>query len=123
MQRAIIPLLNPDVVEQETLAIQKHFAHKREIVLRRLNEMGFVLHNDPKGGFYAFVSLENMPAALQDGQTFFNKALENKVICVPGEFFDVDPGKRRSHIPSRLSHYVRIFYGDLYFLHRAIIHP
>jgi len=111
MQRAIIPLLTPEVAHTETIAIQEHFKEKREVVLKRLVEMGFVLHNDPQGGFYAFVSLENMPPSLRDGRQFFKKALEYKVICVPGEFFDVDPGKRRSHIPSRLSHYVRISYG------------
>ena len=41
----------------------------------------------------------------------FEAALERKVICVPGEFFDVNPGKRRSHIPSRLSGYVRLSFG------------
>jgi hypothetical protein len=111
IQRAILPLLNPEVAKTETLAIQKHFKHKREIVLKRLTAMGFVLHNIPEGGFYAFVSLENLPEPLRNGLRFFELALEYKVICVPGEFFDVDPGKRRSHIPSRLSHYVRISYG------------
>lgn len=111
MQRAIIPLLHPDIANQEACAIQEHFKQKRELVLRRLKEMGFVLHNNPQGSFYAFVSLENMPESLRDGRAFFKKALEYKVICVPGEFFDVDPGKRRRHIPSRLSHYVRISYG------------
>lgn len=111
MQRAILPLLKPAIAEQETQAIQRHFKQKRELVMRRLREMGFVLHNEPQGGFYAFASLENMPDGLQDGRAFFQKALDYQVICVPGEFFDVDPGKRRSHILSRLSHYVRISYG------------
>jgi N-succinyldiaminopimelate aminotransferase len=30
---------------------------------------------------------------------------------VPGKFFDVDPGRRRDHIPSRLRRYVRVSYG------------
>ncbi|MDQ2993398.1 MAG: pyridoxal phosphate-dependent aminotransferase [Pseudomonadota bacterium] len=111
MQRAIIPLLTKEIAETETRAIQLHFQQKRKLVLQRLIDMGFVLHNDPQGGFYAFVSLENMPESLRDGRKFFKKALEYKVICVPGEFFDVDPGKRRSHFPSRLSHYIRISYG------------
>lgn len=111
MQRAIIPLLDPQVADTEKVAIQKHFKHKRNIVLQRLNELGFVMHNEPQGGFYVFLSLENMPEGLRDGKEFFKRALEYKVICVPGAFFDVDPGKRRSHIPSRLSHYIRISYG------------
>lgn len=42
---------------------------------------------------------------------FFKAALAKKLIVVPGEFFDVDPGHRRSHIPSRLKPYVRISFG------------
>ena len=43
--------------------------------------------------------------------SFFRAALERKVICVPGEFFDVNPGKRRSGRPSRFRHYVRFSFG------------
>ncbi len=39
------------------------------------------------------------------------RALAHKLICVPGEFFDVNPGKRRSHIPSRMRSYVRLSFG------------
>jgi N-succinyldiaminopimelate aminotransferase len=42
---------------------------------------------------------------------FFRAALERKVITVPGEFFDVNPGQRRGHIPSRMRDFVRISYG------------
>jgi aspartate/methionine/tyrosine aminotransferase len=33
------------------------------------------------------------------------------VITVPGEFFDVNPGKRRSGRPSRFRQYVRLSFG------------
>ena len=42
---------------------------------------------------------------------FFRAALDHRVICVPGGFFDVNPGQRRSHIPSRLRHFVRLSFG------------
>ena len=48
---------------------------------------------------------------LNDGMAFFRAALEEKVICVPGEFFDVNPGKRRSGRPSRFRDYVRFSFG------------
>lgn len=111
VQRAAIPLLDINIANQEAKAIQEHFGKKRELVLARLQEMGLVLKSQPQGSFYAFVSLENLPARLQDGMDFFKAALDEKVICVPGEFFDVNPGKRRSHIPSRMKGYVRISYG------------
>jgi len=33
------------------------------------------------------------------------------VIVVPGEFFDVNPGKRRAHRGSRFRHHVRFSFG------------
>ena len=42
---------------------------------------------------------------------FFRAALERNVVVVPGKFFDVDPGRRRDHIPSRLRNHVRVSYG------------
>jgi hypothetical protein len=42
---------------------------------------------------------------------FFREALKRKVICVPGEFFDVNPGKRRSRQASRFRGYVRFSFG------------
>jgi aspartate/methionine/tyrosine aminotransferase len=63
------------------------------------------------GAFYCFASLENLPPALQDGHAFFRAALDRQVIVVPGEFFDINPGKRRSHIPSRLRQFVRLSFG------------
>ena len=44
--------------------------------------------------------------------SFFRAALaEKQVITVPGEFFDVNPGKRRSGRPSRFRRYVRFSFG------------
>ena len=42
---------------------------------------------------------------------FFRAALERKVITVPGEFFDVNPGKRRRGRGSRFGSYVRFSFG------------
>ncbi|WP_275943091.1 hypothetical protein [Pseudenhygromyxa sp. WMMC2535] len=41
----------------------------------------------------------------------FKAALERQVICVPGVFFDIDPGNRRDHIASRLAGFVRLSFG------------
>ena len=38
-------------------------------------------------------------------------ALERQVITVPGEFFDVNPGKRRARSSSRFRSYVRFSFG------------
>ena len=43
--------------------------------------------------------------------SFFRAALEHKVIIVPGEFFDVNPGKRRAGRASRFRDHVRFSFG------------
>ena len=41
----------------------------------------------------------------------FRTTLDKKVITVPGEFFDVNPGKRRSGRASRFKEHVRFSFG------------
>jgi len=111
IQQAALPLLSPECANQEAEAIQEVFQSKRDLLCRRLPELGLQLDVAPQGAFYAFPSLRNLPPALQNGMDFFQAALEEKVIVVPGVFFDVNPGKRRSHIPSRLKHHIRLSFG------------
>lgn len=111
MQRAALPLLERETADREARAIQSAFGEKRRHLLERLPQLGLSLEAAPQGAFYAFVNLENLPPSLQDGHAFFRAALEKQVIVVPGEFFDINPGKRRSHIPSRLKSYVRLSFG------------
>ncbi|MEE2777257.1 MAG: pyridoxal phosphate-dependent aminotransferase, partial [Acidobacteriota bacterium] len=40
---------------------------------------------------------------------FFEEGLEEKVITVPGTFFDVNPGQRRAH--GRYQNYARFSFG------------
>ena len=63
------------------------------------------------GTFYAGATSRGLPPPLNDGMGFFRAALEQKVITVPGEFFDVNPGKRRSGRASRFRNYVRFSFG------------
>lgn len=111
IQRRSLPLLDPEHADTEARAVQKHFGKKREYMLKRLKEMGFIIKHEPEGSFYIFACLDGLPDALRDGFDFFRVALDYRAICVPGVFFDVNPGKRRSHIASRLRNYVRLSYG------------
>lgn len=111
LQQAAIPLLERDHADQEARAIQGCFGAKRQLMVERVRAMGLGLDVMPQGAFYCFVNLGNLPEPLRDGMAFFEAALDHQVIVVPGIFFDVNPGKRRSHIPSRLTSYVRLSFG------------
>ena len=111
IQKASIPLLDLATANDQVRSIQSLFTKKRQLMFDRLTNMGFLIPGLPQGGFYCFASLKNLPEPLHDGMDFFEALLREQVICVPGEFFDVNPGKRRSHIPSRLKSFVRFSYG------------
>ncbi len=111
VQRAAVPLLAAEHVESETRAIREAFLRKRTILMEGLREMGVRLDLEPEGTFYCWGDISALPKGLDDGMSFFRAALERQVITVPGEFFDVNPGKRRSGRPSRFKNYVRFSFG------------
>jgi aspartate/methionine/tyrosine aminotransferase len=112
-QEAAIPMLEPDKVTQEMKALQTHFRDKRDFVIKRLTEIGFTFneHNTPQSTFYIWLDLSALPAGLNDGLNFFQKCLTEKVIVVPGIFFDLNPAKRRDLFDSPCHHFVRLSYG------------
>jgi aspartate/methionine/tyrosine aminotransferase len=111
MQRAAIDVIDFQRTQAETRAIASHFGAKRQRMLDGLRDMGFAVDVPPEGTFYVWASAEHLPPSLADGMRFFRAALERKVITVPGEFFDVDPGNRRGGRWSRFRHYVRFSFG------------
>ena len=111
LQRSAVGLLRPEVVEAETRAIRDAFVRKRAVMLEGLRAAGVRFDVEPEGTFYCWGDVSGLPAGLNDGMSFFRAALERQVITVPGEFFDVNPGKRRSGRPSRFRSYVRFSFG------------
>jgi aspartate/methionine/tyrosine aminotransferase len=111
LQRSAIPLLAPERVQSETAAIRRAFLRKRKILSEGLRQAGVRFDLEPEGTFYCWGDISALPAPINDGMSFFRAALEKQVICVPGEFFDINPGKRRSGRPSRFRHYVRFSFG------------
>jgi aspartate/methionine/tyrosine aminotransferase len=110
LQRAAIPLLQEDSVVAETLAIHNAFREKRDRFHSRLERLGIRTDRAPDGTFYVWGNVSGLPPPLNEGMGFFRAALEQKIIAVPGEFFDVNPGKRRAR-PSRFRNYVRLSFG------------
>jgi len=111
LQRSAVPLLAADVACGETAAIQRTFGRKRQILLDGLRRAGARFDLEPQGTFYCWADVSAFPQDLRDGMALFRALLERRVICVPGEFFDVNPGKRRSGRPSRFKSYVRFSFG------------
>ena len=111
IQRAAIPLLSPEAVTQETKSIHKEFSQKRQVMMDGLRKIGVTFDCEPGGSFYLWGNVSALPEGLNTGMDFFQACLEKKVIAVPGEFFDVNPGKRMKNAGSRFKHYLRFSYG------------
>jgi aspartate/methionine/tyrosine aminotransferase len=79
--------------------------------MKGLRAAGIRIDAAPEATFYCWGDLSGLPEPLNDGMQFLKAALDEKVICVPGEFFDVNPGKRRAGRPSRFRQYARFSFG------------
>ncbi len=122
MQRAAIPLLEPELAEREASAIRRCFSKKRSALVSGLRGLGVRFDREPEGTFYAWADLSGLPEGLRTGMELFRAALDEQVIVVPGAFFDVDPGKRRGGRPSRFRHHARFSFGpDLATVEEAMV--
>lgn len=111
IQRAAVDLVQDAPTRSETNAIQTEFRRKRDYLVGALKALGVTFDLEPEGTFYAWGDLSGLPASIRSGDDFFRAALDERIICVPGHFFDVNPGKRRSGRPSRFVNHVRFSFG------------
>jgi aspartate/methionine/tyrosine aminotransferase len=111
LQHAAVALLTAEHARAEALAIRQTFGKKRALVLDGLKKLVVRFEREPDGSFYAWGNLEGLPPPLDTGGGLFRAALAEKVIVVPGSFFDVDPGQRRVGRASRFEHHARFSFG------------
>jgi aspartate/methionine/tyrosine aminotransferase len=111
LQRAAVSIVNASHARAEGAAIYETFGKKRRRLLDGLSKIGVRCDPEPEGTFYVWGDLSGLPASLRNGDDFFRAALGRQVITVPGEFFDVDPGQRRTARPSRFRHHMRFSFG------------
>lgn len=111
LQHAAMQLLTAEHARAEAEAIRRTFRRKRDKLLDGLRALGVRIEREPEGTFYVWGNLSNLPPPLNTGEGLFRAGLERKVITVPGQFFDVDPGQRRVGRSSRFKHHSRFSFG------------
>ncbi|KAI0684956.1 hypothetical protein BC835DRAFT_1291591 [Cytidiella melzeri] len=111
LQLAAISLLEPEHVHAEKVALQKHFKHKCDHVLKRLARLGLKVSVPLQATFYIWLNLEHLPAPLNNGVTFFEELLKEKCIGVPGIFFDINPSHRRDLFSLPCHHFIHLSFG------------
>lgn len=117
MQRLAIQALRPERADQETNAVRSVFAAKQQTTFNMLREVGVrfpVIERAPAGApsgtFYLWGDVSGLPASINTGEKFMRAGFGARVLTVPGEYFDVNPGKRRAG-PSPLASCVRFSFG------------
>ena len=110
VQRAALAVLAPERADQETHALRQVFARKRNLMLARLARMGIRCAHPSEGTFYVWASIADLAPPFDDAEVFFRRALERKVLTVPGRFFDVNPRKQRAG-ESPFRSWVRFSFG------------
>jgi len=110
-QRLALRALEPEYADQETSALRDMFSKKKNMMSDRLTNMGIrCLKGDST--FYIWACVENLPNGYNTGIDFFWKALDKKVMTVPGTFFDVNPKPSREE--QRFNKWIRFSFGPSY---------
>ncbi|CBQ73069.1 conserved hypothetical protein [Sporisorium reilianum SRZ2] len=113
MQCMALQMLDIDRCDQDRIALQKLFRHKRQHVLARLKRMGLQVKVEPQGTFYIWLSLASLgDSPLSSGLVMFEELLREKTIVVPGIAFDINPAHRRNIVQSPCEKFIRISYGS-----------
>ncbi len=110
IQRAGIEVLQAARADQETRAVRQVFAEKQKLTVETLTAIGVKFPSPPQGTFYAFGDVSGLPEPMNTGEGFMREGFKNRVLTVPGEFFDVNPGKKRRDA-SPLKNFVRFSFG------------
>lgn len=111
IQVAACSLITKEIATQEARAIQKNFSVKREYMLKELQALGISVDSPPQGAFYCWGNLKRLPSEVNTGMKLFQKSLQEKVIVVPGHFFDINPGGRRPLGRGKYDQYARFSFG------------
>lgn len=109
-QRAAMEALEPERADAETQAVREMFCKKRNRMVEVLSGLGVRFARTPDSTFYCWGNVSALPAPWNTARGFFEKALDVQVITVPGEAFDVNPGKRRSGV-SPYADWMRFSFG------------
>lgn len=110
IQRAAIAVLEEKRADQETRAVREVFAKKQQVTVQKLKAMGVTFPAEPESTFYAWGCVENLPAPINHGVGFMREGFKHRVMTVPGEYFDVNPHRKRTG-KSPLDGFVRFSFG------------
>ncbi|MEI6728463.1 MAG: pyridoxal phosphate-dependent aminotransferase [bacterium] len=109
LQNAVLELLDPTKAETSVTALKREFNKKRLYLVENLLALGFKIQSIPQGAFYIYADISSLPKGLNTDLEFTQKMLENKLIVIPGRYFDLSDTADTPQ--AKFSQFVRFSYG------------
>lgn len=88
--------LESNYADLETTAVRNVFSTKRKLMTDSLSRMGVQFDEGKRGTFYIWGNIKGLPEGINNSDSFFRSALKEKVLTIPGHFFDINPGGERN---------------------------
>jgi aspartate/methionine/tyrosine aminotransferase len=108
IQKLALQLFDTSKLISQSLALQDNFNQKREYLLQNLLKLGFKINSEPYGAFYIFAGIHNFKNRFLDDLDFSQKLLTQKLITIPGRFFNLNLEQEKS---LDINNFVRFSYG------------
>jgi aspartate/methionine/tyrosine aminotransferase len=105
-----LELIDADLAMAQKQVLATNFKQKRDYLVSALREIGFGIKVVPQGAFYVWTDISGFPNGLNTCKEFVQKMLENNVILVSGDLFDVNPNSKRQG--KKWQNYVRFAFGQ-----------
>ncbi len=109
-QRLAIKALEEGRSQQERTRGLQVFTEKRSILTEKFQELGMKCVEEPCGTFYVWADIRGLPKGLNNADKFFRRALEEKLIVIPGKHFDLNPANKTS-ASKELKNWVRFSFA------------
>ena len=97
--------LSINYIEDLRHEIKREYNEKRIFLIEELTKLKFIIKMQPTSTFYIFASLDNLPTKIRKDNDFFIECLKEKLIVIPGHFFDMDKN-------IKYNNYIRFSYGS-----------
>ena len=109
-QIGAMQLIDSDTALIEKTALSNNFKIKRDYLVEALISMNFEIKSLPKGAFYVWADVSKLPNGYNTGDSFVENMLQNKIITIKGNSFDVNPNTKRQS--QKWQNYVRFAFGQ-----------
>ena len=95
------------MLKQQRLMLES----KQKLMAERLERLGIRVDPLPRGTFYLWGDLSGLPEGWNTALGFLERALDQQVIAIPGQAFDLNPEGSHAADIGAWDHHMRFSFG------------